>query len=306
MKTNAVLFPGQGVQGENMLQGISEEDISELVGDAKRVLGFDIAKLCKEGSSDILKITCFTQTSIFFVCCLKWLRYLREVLGGDASNLVVAGLSLGEYIALTAAKVWPFETGMWAVWIRGLLMETAGSLNRGGMVTLTSREDLTDDMAHALAAETGTFAANFITYSQVSFSGDNEAIARLRERAKKKGFRVKDLEVSAAFHSRFMQSAGEGLEGAFKNLSLSEPKITTIFNAIAVPETKPEKIKELLKMQIDHPVLWRHSIVWMLHQGIRVFTEITPFPSKPICLNMVKSIAAHEGIKENELTLAAI
>merc|ERR1719193_710473 len=108
-----LLFPGQGSQSVGMLNEVKDlPAVREMLETAKRVLGYDILKICVEGPDETLQETKYAQPALY----IGGLAAI-EKLKADKPDCVsrckaVAGLSLGEYTALTVAGVFSFEAGL--------------------------------------------------------------------------------------------------------------------------------------------------------------------------------------------------
>ena len=271
----AFVFPGQGSQKRGMGQGLFDEvrEFASVEKDVDTILGYSLRKLCLEDSDNRLKETQFTQPSLYAVNAL---HYYKEASKGE-QPACLAGHSLGEYNALLAAGVFDFLTGLRLVKKRGELMSKARNGGMGAVIGLSAGAVAT------LIQENGLKdidIANFNSPSQVVLSGSVEDIQRAGPIFEKGGARMyMRLQVSAAFHSRYMADAAKEFADFLAPMSFADPQIPVIANATAQPypsHNASEAIKSLLVKQITHPVQWTQSVRFLISQGVEQFREIGP------------------------------
>jgi malonyl CoA-acyl carrier protein transacylase len=271
----AYMFPGQGSQKRGMGQGLFDEtpQYAEVEQEVDTILGYSLRKLCLEDADNRLKETQFTQPCLYVVNAL---HYYKAVDRG-ARPAYLAGHSLGEYNALLAAGVFDFLTGLRLVQRRGELMSRA---KRGGMAAVIGL----GERAIAQVIEENRLAsidvANFNTPSQTVVSGPIEDIKRAGPFFERAGARIyMPLQVSAAFHSRYMAEAEPAFADFLAPFSFATPETPVIANATAQPypaDNASESIKSLLVMQITHSVRWNQSMRLMISKGVTEFKEIGP------------------------------
>ena len=136
----AFMFPGQGSQAVGMGKDIAETyPIAKMTfEEADNILGFGLSKLIFEGTEADLGDTAITQPAMY-VCSIAMLRVLQQEVP-NAIPAAVAGHSLGEFTALTAAGALLFSDGVKLVQKRGQLMKEAGAQNPGGMAAILGLE----------------------------------------------------------------------------------------------------------------------------------------------------------------------
>src|SRR5829696_2664894 len=103
MSKTALLFAGQGAQYVGMGKDLAEQSptAKNWFDRANQSLGYDLASICFNGPESELTKTENAQPGIFLV---SWIAF--ELLREKVPNLTfqaTAGLSLGEFTALTAA-----------------------------------------------------------------------------------------------------------------------------------------------------------------------------------------------------------
>ena len=274
MKRAALLFAGQGSQIAGMGGDLCErfEASRNLFIRANEVLGRDIQKICLEGPKDVLTKTDNAQPGIFLtsLACLEALKLQFPDLRFDAT----AGLSLGEFTALTATGAMSFEDGLRVVQMRGRSMQEACDATNGGMASIIGMDDA---MLVDVCRETDVDVANLNCPGQIVISGDKEKIARAIELAKARGARrAIPLVVAGAYHSRLMESAKTKVANALADLPMREPKVPVVSNVTARPAKTVDEIKELLVRQVTSPVRWSESMQWLIAQGFTRFIELGP------------------------------
>lgn len=272
----AYVFPGQGSQAVGMGLDICEKFPSarEVFEEADAALGFSLSGLCFEGPDEELRRTVNAQPAIMTtsVACLRAASVKRPYLLSWPT--FVAGHSLGEYTALVAAEVLDFPTALGLVRERGRLMEQAGQHTPGGMAAIIGLEQ---PIVEEICQEAGVEVANFNSPGQIGISGTKEALAKAMELAQARGARrVVPLEVSAAFHSRLMAPAREGMARAVAALTFHDAKVPIIANSTGEPIAVGEAIQEELLRQVCSPVLWQRSVEYMAANGVTTFIEIGP------------------------------
>jgi trans-AT polyketide synthase/acyltransferase/oxidoreductase domain-containing protein len=290
-----LLFPGQGAQRIGMgaeLFGAFPDHVRR----ADEILGFSLAALCLEGPAERLVQTRFTQPAIYAVGALGYLAR-RETLPRPDYLL---GHSVGEYVALFAAGVLDFETGLSLVKARGELM---GEVTDGGMAAVVGLE--AEQVAGVLArnAPDEVYAANYNTPRQIVISGAREAIARLEAPFREAGAgHFKVLDVSGAFHTPFMAPAREAFRSVIGRAALSAPAIPVISNVTARPHTQ-EGVRDRMVEQITAPVRWADSLRYLLAKGATPadFEEIAPKG-----VSVVKPMVMRTQLEAGPLTAAAL
>lgn len=280
MSKVAFLFPGQGAQAVGMGQRLVEScpAAQEVFDRASAVLGYNLAELCFTGPAEKLDSTVYSQPALF-VTSLAAAEALRQsepdtVLSCEAA----AGLSLGEYSAMTFAGVMEFEDGLKLVQQRGAAMQDAADATPSGMVSILGleRSQVESLCAEARGDETLEIA-NLLCPGNIVVSGTNAACERAAEVAQKMGaMKAIPLAVAGAFHTRIMRPADERLAEALVNVPLQKPRIPVISNVDARPHDDPAEIRDLLIRQVLQPVLWEDSMQYLLDEGFDSFYEVGP------------------------------
>jgi malonyl CoA-acyl carrier protein transacylase len=271
----AFLFPGQGSQKRGMGQGLFDEvrEYAAVEKDVDALLGYSLRRLCLEDADNRLKETQFTQPSLFVVNALHYYK----VLGDGARPAYLAGHSLGEYNALLAAGVFDFMTGLRLVKKRGELMSQARNGGMGAVIGLSPV------MIAKVIQDNGLKSidvANFNTPSQTVVSGPAGDIKTAGPLFEKGGAQMYiPLQVSAAFHSRYMAESAKAFADFLAPLSFAAPRTPVVANVTAQPypaDNASESVKSMLVNQITHPVQWSQSIRFLIDQGVTQFSEVGP------------------------------
>lgn len=293
----AFLFPGQGAQRIGMGAGLFQA-FPDLVAEADALLGYSIVELCQNGPIERLTRTNFTQPALYVVCALK---YLQETATGPAPD-VVLGHSVAEYVALFAAGVVDFASGLKLVKKRGELMDRAEG---GGMAAVLG---LDGDAIAKIIADNGladVFAANFNTPRQIVLSGKRDAIIAAEPLFKAAGAsHYVILQVGGAFHTPFMAEAQRDFAAFVADFHFAPPRIPVMSNVTARPHD-PAKIAARMVEQITAPVQWSDSIRWLLAKGYGFadFVEIGP-DGPPVVKPMVKRTEMEAGPLEASILAA--
>jgi len=310
----AFLFPGQGSQAVGMGQDVlaASATARAVLQRANDALGIDLAGLIAQGPAETLKETINAQPAIVAVS-LALLAALQERAGASTLAWIdplrpafVAGHSVGEYTAAIAAGALDLDTGLRLVRERGRLMHHEGQVCPGGMAAVLGMDEATlhaiceeataatrATLPPAALAHPGTgrvIVANINAPGQIVISGEQRALEAAMASARARGARrVMPLAVSGAFHSPVMAPAAAPLAQAIDHAGLHDATIPIIGNMTASPLVRAAELREELARQITAPVLWTHTITYLVDQGIDTFVEIGP---GQVLSGMVKRIAA--------------
>ncbi|MEK5493071.1 ACP S-malonyltransferase [Paenibacillus sp. FSL R7-0297] len=270
MKMKSYLFPGQGAQFMGM-GGTLFKEFPEYTAIADRVLGYSIEELCLKNSSRLLDTTAYTQPALYVVNVLSYLKELRD--SGEAPDFV-AGHSLGEYSALYAAGVFDFETGLKIVQKRGALMNTATG---GGMAAVIG---LTEEAIHRILADhrlDKLDVANLNTPTQIALSGLMEDVQAAKEIFEQNGASAYVvLNVSGAFHSRYMRSSALQFQEFLSQFELAPPSIPVIANLTARPYSVGDAVHYMTEQMVSS-VKWSESVRYLMGRHPEMeLTQIGP------------------------------
>lgn len=261
------MFPGQGSQFKGMGAELFVQFPTE-VKLAQEVLGYSIEELCLNDTNQQLANTAFTQPALFIVEALSYQDQVRQ----GIKPTYCIGHSLGEYAALYAAGAFDFATGLQLVQKRGELMAKAYG---GGMLAVV---DLPQSRIETLLQLNGVNTIDFANYNsnkQIVLSGPAHDIIKANELLSKEALMCVPLNVSGAFHSRYMEAAANEFAQFLEPFKMSTLQTQVIANATAQPYTNAV-IKENLVKQITSPVRWTETISYIKNQGESEFVEIGP------------------------------
>src|ERR1039458_5560014 len=290
MSKTALLFAGQGAQAAGMGKDLAEKFPSAKAwfDRANTALGYDLASICFNGPEAELTKTENAQPGIFLV---SWVAFqlLNECVGvqalacSSADTLkrelqlkfgATAGLSLGEFTALTAAGAMSFEDGLRLVRQRGRFMQEACEATRGGMAAVIG---LDEAPTREVCAGAGVVLANLNCPGQFVISGEADKIAKAVELAKAKGAkRAIALPVAGAYHSPLMAGAQPKLQAELAKVKLLPPVVPVISNVTGQPHGNAADISARLVEQVASSVLWEKSMRYFLAQGFTRFIELGP------------------------------
>ncbi len=277
--TRAFVFPGQGSQSVGMGQVLAgafpvAKHLFEEVDDA---LDQHLSKLMFNGPEEELTLTENTQPALMAVS-LAIMRVLESEGGIDLTNAgkFVAGHSLGEYSALTAAKTFSIADAARVLKARGNAMQKAVPVGEGSMAALMGVDlDIAEEIAAEASAAGVCMAANDNAPSQIVISGATEAIEKAVEIAAEKGAkRSVILPVSAPFHCAMMAPAAEVMAEVLADTRLERPLVPVVTNVTAAQEVQPDEIRRLLVEQVTSRVRWRESVVYMKENGADSLVEV--------------------------------
>ncbi len=275
MSNIAFVFPGQGSQcvgmGEDFYNHFPES--KEIFDYANEILGFNLTDTIFKGTKEDLQKTFNAQPALLATSVAILKALIKEgILPG-----VCAGHSLGEFTAYVASECLTLESGLKTVHKRGELMANADPEGKGTMAAIVGLEDSLVEEICTMASEQGTvIPANYNCPKQLVISGDRSGIEKAVKLAAEKGaVMAVQLNVSGAFHSPLIKTAGRDFETFLQGIDISKPKIPVISNVTAaVVDT--DQIKNILAKQMLSPVLWKKSIEKMIDMGIDTFIEVGP------------------------------
>jgi [acyl-carrier-protein] S-malonyltransferase len=304
------VFPGQGSQHVGMAKNLYENFsvVKESFEEASDAIHVNLKKLCFDGPESDLILTENTQPCLL-VASVAAFRVAEQEL--NFTPHAVAGHSLGEYSALVAAKSLSLSTATKWVKARGAIMQIAVAPGEGGMAAILGLEDSAvfqlcekatqeakQKRKHApnfhSSVEALAEPANFNAPGQVVIAGSQdgiqEAIALIKTDLAFKGAKAIPLQVSAPFHCQLMKPARDHMAEIFSQ-PLEAPKrplYPYVPNRTARLSQEPGVIFELLIEQIDHPVLWKQSILMLLDAGLSTTIE---FGAGKVLSGLIKRIA---------------
>jgi len=274
MSKTALFFAGQGAQTVGMGKDLAGKFPSAKAwfDRANAALGYDLAAVCFNGPEPELTKTENAQPGIFLV---SWVAF--QLLKEHVPALRIeatAGLSLGEFTALTAAGAMSFEDGLRIVRQRGRFMQEACDVTQGGMAAVIG---LDEALMREACAEAGVVLANLNCPGQLVISGEADKIAKAVELAKTKGAkRAIALPVAGAYHSPLMASARPKLQAELAKIKISPPAVPVISNVTAQAHGAPSEVAARLVEQVTSSVLWEKSMRTLLAQGFTRFIELGP------------------------------
>lgn len=274
MSKKAFIFPGQGAQSVGMGLDIYNANVKskEVFDNAEKILDKDIKKICFEDPNEDLQQTVNTQP-----CIVTTSIALLEALKSKSGIMpdCVAGHSLGEYCALYCAGVMSLEDTLKAIQKRAELMS---KLQQGSMLAVMKASKEQIENALNEGSKVGYVdVANYNSPQQVVLTGDENALKIASEYLLSLGgIKVVPLAVSGAFHSKFLEGAGNDFAEFIKEYKINDALVPVITNVDALPTVKADDFREKMPKQIYSSVYWTDTIMKMWDEGVRVFVEIGP------------------------------
>lgn len=272
MSKIAFIYPGQGAQKSGMVADFYENSVSvrKIFDKASEELDLDMKALCFE-PNDKLDITEYTQAALVTTCLAMTKVVEEKGLKPDAA----AGLSLGEYCAISAAGGMDEMDAIRLVRKRGILMQNTVPAGEGGMCAVLAME--AEEIERILEKTEDVTIANYNCPGQIVITGKKEAVEKAAEKLKEAGAkRTTMLNVSGPFHSPLLAAAGEELGKELEQVELHTLTIPYYTNVTAGKVVDIAETKALLEQQVSASVKWMQSVEQMLADGIDTFVEIGP------------------------------
>lgn len=274
MSKTALVFAGQGAQVVGMGRDFATAlpEAKAWFDRANAALGYDLASICFAGPEPELTKTENAQPGIFLVSWVAW-QLLKQRMPGLEFQ-AAAGLSLGEFTALTAAGALSFEDGLRVVRQRGRFMQEACDATQGGMAAVIG---LDEAPMREVCRQAGVSLANLNCPGQLVISGESVKITQACELAKARGARrALPLVVAGAYHSPLMASAQPKLKAVLDQVNVTAPGVPVISNVTAESHGEAASIRARLVEQVTASVRWEESMRRLLAQGFTRFIELGP------------------------------
>ena len=275
----SVIFPGQGSQSIGMTKELYDkyDYIKELFKSADDTLGYSISKIILEGPKEDLDLTENTQPAIFLASYSIFEMIKKESNLNLDKAKYFAGHSLGEYSALALSGSLNFQDAIKLLNERGRAMQASVPKGTGGMIAVLGVDikeinNLLEDNKDNCKC----YIANDNSNGQIVLSGLNQDIDKFIDILKTKKIKNIKLPVSAPFHCKLMDKATSIMSNKINNTKFEKPNNPIISNVTGQETHQIEKIKDLLIKQIESPVRWRESVIYMIKNGVSNFIEIGP------------------------------
>ena len=290
----AFVFPGQGSQTVGMLAAFEgNAAVADTMKRADAALGESLTGLIAAGPAEELNLTVNTQPAMLASSVAFYNAWIAA--GGMVPD-VMAGHSLGEYSALTAAGVFELEDAVRLVRFRAQCMQEAVPVGMGGMAAIIG---LTDELVAEVCQEAACCgiveAVNFNSPGQVVIAGEKAAVEKACTIAKDKGAkRALMLAVSAPFHSSMMKPASVALKAKLQETPMKAPAVDVIANVDVTVHHQTEDIIDALAAQAAGAVQWVKTIEAMKAMGVTHIVECGP---GRVLAGLVKRIDASIVVK---------
>lgn len=253
-------FPGQGAQYVGMGADIYRQypEVRDIFDRAAKVLGYDLASKCFQGPAEELNRTQVTQPAILATSIAIFA--ILEARG--IKPIMAAGLSLGEYTALVAARSIDYEDAIGLLAQRGRFMQEAVTEGEGAMMAVSG---LPNETVEQICTEFDIEPANYNCPGQVVVAGFTRDVEAAGNEFVEHGARVAKLAVSVPSHCRLMKPAAERLAPCIQELTI-KPSAFPVISNVSAKAISADNCRELLLAQLYSPVKWEQSMRLMLDE----------------------------------------
>lgn len=298
----ALLFPGQGAQYVGMGKEVHQRNdyVKEIYKKANKLCHQDLEKLCFESDLEFLTKTNNAQVAIFLV---SYINYLELVNACGRQPDFLAGHSLGEFTALTAAGALSFEEMLELVVKRGNIMQKEAEASAGGMIAVKAdinevlriRNDILEKEYRCILD-----VSNYNSLNQIVLSGDNASINLAEKIYEENGILVTRLSVGAAFHSRLMKNAAKEFENVLSKIHFNPTKNVVISNVTGQPYS--ESIVNELSKQMVSTVQWYQTLKYLENNNVDVYIDMGPKSiMKGMCKRTLKGKKVYSFEEDQDL-----
>lgn len=275
-----IVFPGQGSQAVGMLAALAAAypQVSQTFAEASEVLKLDLWQLTQQGPEAVLNDTRNTQPALLAASVAVWRVWQALTSTSSVTVVLMAGHSLGEYSALVCAGALEFTDAVALVAQRARLMQAAVPPGQGAMAAILGL-DAAQVQAVCVEAQGNEVVAavNLNTPEQIVIAGHSGAVARACQLAKSAGAKkTLPLPVSVPSHCALMRPAATQLAEYLATIPIQPPQIPIIHNASVSTTTDPERIRELLALQLYSPVRWVETMQTFVVNGVTTLIEVGP------------------------------
>lgn len=275
MNQSAFVFPGQGSQklgmGADLVHNfkLAKQTFEE----ASDAVGINLLHLCTQGPVEELNRTEMTQPALLTVSMAAYRVLVSET---EIRPAYVAGHSLGEFTAITAADGFILTDAVSLVQKRGRYMQEAVPDGEGAMAAILGMEleeiqEVCDEVGGVVVP------ANLNCPGQIVISGEKAAVEDVAELSMERGAkRVMLLPVSVPSHSPLMKPVCRRLKEALECLSIRDLSVPLVNNVEATVIRTADEIRKELISQLVSPLHWEQSIREMISRGVETFIELGP------------------------------
>ena len=274
----SIVFPGQGSQYAGMAKDFHDnfKIAKNTFEEIEDYSSLNLRNIIFENNNNKLDLTQYTQICIFASSYVIFKTYVNENDLNINNINVMMGHSLGEYTALACSNKINLKECTLILKKGGRLMNDAVKPNQTGMAALIGKnaqyiEKIIQDNQLNLEI------ANDNSPMQIVISGNKTEISSNKDLFINNNIKkFIELNVSAAFHSKFMLEAQESLSKEIDNINFIENKIKIISNFDANIYQDSNSIRQNLKKQMANRVNWTKSIIKLEEVGENQIIEIGP------------------------------
>lgn len=242
--------------------------------------------------NDLLDQTAYTQPALFAIEYALYRTWEHYGIKPD----IVLGHSIGEYSAACIAGIFSLEDGLKLIAHRGRLMQNLPRI--GKMVAVQTTAEKIEPLISQYPKQIAIAAYNGA--NSVVISGNSATVDKVVKQLEKQNIKIKQLQVSHAFHSPLMQPILDEYRQFANQINYNRPKIPVVSNLTGELADSNISTAEYWVNHITQPVKFAQSIQTLQQLGYNNYLEIGP---KPVLLGMASQII---GNNQNSIWLPSL
>jgi [acyl-carrier-protein] S-malonyltransferase len=262
----ALLFSGQGTQHAGMLPWLADDD--NRVGEMRARLGIDDWRRSLEDPEWSAR-NANAQVLLTSLALAAWGQLAKLVAAPEA----IAGYSVGELAAFSAAGVYDGAAATTLAPLRAAAMDRSAAREAGGLIAISG---LAESALQQLLDDTGLSLAIRNGIESVVLGGPVAALDKAHQIATPLGAQCTRLRVNIASHTPWMQEAAESFERTLSEVPFQAPRTALFSNWSGDRIRDAGGARTALAGQIAQTVRWDECMENIAARQVRCVLELGP------------------------------